>query len=194
VPGFELPWLQPIPDRLLGVAPEDPAVLAVERSGLRLPVVAALQLLSAKQRAALILRDVLGFSASEVAGILDTSTAAVNSALQRARASFAGPSLDVDSLTEPESEQREIVDRYVAAFEGADIDALARLLAEEVVLEMPPMWNSSVGHALAAQDLVERHWSQASAATASAATSRRFVSGCAHPDRAQLACSDGKSA
>ena len=66
MPGFELPWLQPIPDRLLGVAPEDPAVLAVERSGLRLPVVAALQLLSAKQRAALILRDVLGFSASDL--------------------------------------------------------------------------------------------------------------------------------
>jgi RNA polymerase sigma-70 factor (ECF subfamily) len=145
VPGFEVPWLQPIPDRLLGVAPEDPAVLAVERSGLRLAVVAALQLLSAKQRAALILRDVLGFSASEVAGILGTSTAAVNSALQRARASFAAPSLDGDSLTEPGPEQREIVDRYVAAFEGADVDALARLLADEVVLEMPPMWNWYAG-------------------------------------------------
>ena len=67
VPGFEVPWLQPIPDRLLGDPPDDPAVLAAERSGLRLAVVAALQLLPAKQRAALILRDVLGFSAAEVA-------------------------------------------------------------------------------------------------------------------------------
>jgi len=62
VPGFEVPWLQPIPDRLLGSTPQDPAVLAAERSGLRLALVAALQLLPAKQRAALILRDVLGFS------------------------------------------------------------------------------------------------------------------------------------
>lgn len=145
VPGFEVPWLQPIPDRLLGTAPEDPAVLAAERSGLRLAVVAALQLLSAKQRAVLILRDALGFSASEVAAVLDTSTAAVNSALQRARATFAGPSLEVDLLGEPESEQREVVDRYIAAFERADVEALARLLAEEVVLEMPPMWNWYVG-------------------------------------------------
>ncbi|HZM53946.1 MAG TPA: RNA polymerase subunit sigma-70 [Acidimicrobiales bacterium] len=101
VPGFEVPWLQPIPDRLLGSTPEDPAVLAAERSGLRLALVAALQLLPAKQRAALILRDVLGFSASEVAATLDVSTAAVTSALQRARSTFAGPSLDADLLKSP---------------------------------------------------------------------------------------------
>jgi RNA polymerase sigma-70 factor (ECF subfamily) len=81
VTGFEVPWLQPLPDRLLGGAPDDPAVLAAERSGLRLAVVAALQLLPAKQRAVLILRDVLGFAAAEVALNLDMSTAAVNSAL-----------------------------------------------------------------------------------------------------------------
>jgi RNA polymerase sigma-70 factor, ECF subfamily len=145
VPGFEVPWLQPIPDRLLGRAPEDPAVLAAERSGLRLALVAALQLLPAKQRAALILRDVLGFSAAEVADMLGRSPAAVTSALQRARAKFAGPSLDVDLLKEPEPAQREIVERYVAAFERADVEGIARLLAEEVVLEMPPMWNWYVG-------------------------------------------------
>jgi RNA polymerase sigma-70 factor, ECF subfamily len=145
VPGFEVPWLQPIPDRLLGTAFEDPATLAAERSGLRLAVVAALQLLSAKQRAALILRDVLGFSAAEAATALDMSTAAVNSALQRARATFSGPRLGTEALPEPEPAQRSVVDQYVSAFERADIDGLARLLAEEVVLEMPPMWNWYVG-------------------------------------------------
>ena len=129
VPGFEVPWLQPIPDRLLGTAPDDPAVLATERSGLRLAVVAALQLLPAKQRAALILRDVLEFSAAEVASMLDMSTAAVNSALQRARAAFAGPGLAADSLKEPELEHREVVDRYMTAFERADVEGLARMLA-----------------------------------------------------------------
>jgi RNA polymerase sigma-70 factor (ECF subfamily) len=140
-PGFEVPWLQPIPDRLLAGAPEDPAQLAAERSGLRLAVVAALQLLPAKQRAALILRDVLGYAASEAAVMLDLSTGAVNSALQRARATFAGPRLDAETLKEPEPAQRAVVDRYMAAFERADVEALTRMLAEEVVLEMPPMWN-----------------------------------------------------
>jgi len=141
VPGFEVPWLQPIPDRLLGDAPDDPAVLAAERSGLRLAVVAALQLLPAKQRAVLILREVLAYAAAEVAVMLDMSTAAVNSALQRARVTFAGPRLDTESLKEPEPAQRAVVDRYMAAFERADVEELARMLAEEVVLEMPPMWN-----------------------------------------------------
>ena len=145
VPGFEVPWLQPIPDRLLGMVPEDPATLVAERSGLRLAVVAALQLLSAKERAALILRDVLGFSAAEAAAVLDMSTAGVNSALQRARATFTGPRLGTVALEEPGPAQRRVVDQYVSAFERADVDGLARLLAEEVVLEMPPMWNWYVG-------------------------------------------------
>jgi len=145
VPGLEVPWLQPNPDRILGPAPEDPAVAAAERSGLRLAVVAALQLLSAKQRAALILRDVLGFSAAEAAAALGTSPAAVNSALQRARAAFAGPCLDAELLKEPEQAHQEVVDRYVSAFERADVQGLTRLLADEVVLEMPPMWNWYIG-------------------------------------------------
>jgi RNA polymerase sigma-70 factor (ECF subfamily) len=154
VPGFEVPWLQPLPDRLLGGALDDPAGLAAERSGLRLAVVAALQLLPAKQRAVLILRDVLGFAAAEVAVILDLSTAAVNSALQRARAKFAGPRLDAETLTEPEPAQRVVVDRYMAAFERADVEGLARMLAEEVVLEMPPMWNWYLGGATYARFMV----------------------------------------
>ena len=132
VPGFEVPWLQPIPDGLLGSIPDDPATLAVERSGLRLALVAAMQLLPAKQRATLILRDVLGFSAAEVGDILGVSTGAVTSALQRARATLAGPSLHADLLHEPEPEQREIVDRYMAAFERADIESIVRMLAEQV--------------------------------------------------------------
>jgi RNA polymerase sigma-70 factor (ECF subfamily) len=130
---------------VLGQLPADPALRAAERSGLRLALVAALQLLPAKQRAALILRDVLGFSAAEVADMLEMSTAAVNSALQRARAAFSGPGLHADLLKEPEAAEREVVDRYVVAFENADVEGLARLLAEEVVLEMPPMWNWYVG-------------------------------------------------
>jgi RNA polymerase sigma-70 factor (ECF subfamily) len=145
VPGFEVPWLQPIPDGLLGSIPDDPATLAVERSGLRLALVAAMQLLPAKQRATLILRDVLGFSAAEVGDILGVSTGAVTSALQRARATLAGPSLHADLLHEPEPEQREIVDRYMAAFERADIESIVRMLAEQVILEMPPMRNWFVG-------------------------------------------------
>jgi RNA polymerase sigma-70 factor, ECF subfamily len=151
VPGLEVAWLQPFPDGLLGAAPDDPAALAAERSGLRLAVVAALQLLSAKQRAVLILRDVLAFAAAEVAVILDMSTAAVNSSLQRARATFAGPRLDTDALQEPEPAQRAVVDRYMAAFERADVPELARMLAEDVVLEMPPMWNWFLGGADYAQ-------------------------------------------
>ena len=148
VPGLEVPWLQPIPDRLLGRGPEDPAVLAAERSGLRLAVVAALQLLPAKQRAALILRDVLGFSAGEAARMLELSTTSVNSALQRARATLGGSRPDAGLLKEPDPQQREVVARYVAAFERADVEGLARLLAAEVVLEMPPMWNWYVGPVL----------------------------------------------
>jgi RNA polymerase sigma-70 factor (ECF subfamily) len=145
VPGFEVPWLQPMPDGLLGTIPDDPAMVAVERNGLRLALVAAMQLLPAKQRAVLILRDVLGFSAAEASDMLGISTAAVTSALQRARAKFAGPSLDMDVLIEPEPAQQEVVDRYMAAFERADIEGIVRLLADQVILEMPPMWNWFVG-------------------------------------------------
>jgi RNA polymerase sigma-70 factor (ECF subfamily) len=142
VPGLDVPWLQPFPDALLGSGPADPADVAVDRSRLRLAVVAALQLLPARQRAVLLLREVLGLPASDVAGLLDTTTAAVNSALQRARATLAGAGVDPGSVAEPDDErQREVVDSYVAAFEAADVPRLTALLQAEVVLEMPPMWN-----------------------------------------------------
>jgi len=139
VPGFEVPWLEPMPS--------DPAASAVERSRLRLALVAALQLLPPRQRAALLLRDVLDVPAAEVAVMLDTTTASVNSALQRARARLADLGVDPDAQAEPVGEQRALVDRYVAAFERADVDALTALLAQDVVLEMPPMWNWYLGTA-----------------------------------------------
>jgi RNA polymerase sigma-70 factor (ECF subfamily) len=145
VPGFEVPWLQPFPDLLLGTPPAQPETVAVERTRLRLAFVAALQLLSAKQRAALILRDVLGFSAAEAAEMLQTSVAAVNSAVQRARAALDDAAVDPDALPEPEAAQQEVVERYVDAFQRADVTRLVNMLTEDVVLEMPPMWNWYLG-------------------------------------------------
>jgi RNA polymerase sigma-70 factor (ECF subfamily) len=137
VPGVEVPWLEPFP--------ADPAASAVERSQLRLAFVAALQLLPPRQRAALILREVLEVPAVGVAELLGTTTASVNSALQRARARLGDVGVDPEAQAEPAGEQRAIVDRYVAAFERVDIAELTALLADNVVLEMPPMWNWYVG-------------------------------------------------
>ncbi|MFE6200354.1 RNA polymerase subunit sigma-70 [Streptomyces sp. NPDC057838] len=131
-------WLQPAPDALLGV--DDPAVVAGRRAGVRLAFVAALHLLSARQRAVLTLRDVLAFRTAEVAAMLDTTTAAVDSALRRARARLAeaGPPA-WDDLAEPEeATRRALLDGYVDAFSRADADALVRLLRADVELEMPP--------------------------------------------------------
>jgi RNA polymerase sigma-70 factor (ECF subfamily) len=141
VPGFEVPWLQPFPDRAFGGPPADPAEQAVERSRIRLAFVAALQLLSAKERAVLILREVLTFTAQEVAATLNTTVPAVNSALQRARATVGRADPKPESMSEPVQAMKATVDHYMSAFERADVAALARLLADEVVLEMPPMWN-----------------------------------------------------
>jgi RNA polymerase sigma-70 factor, ECF subfamily len=138
-PGLEVPWLMPLP--------ADPAATAVERSRLRLALVAALQLLPARQRAALILGEVLDVPAAEVADALGMTTAAVNSARQRARARLAAVGMDPEAATEPAPEQRAVVERYVAAFERADVPGLTALLADEVILEMPPMWNWYAGTA-----------------------------------------------
>ena len=136
----DIPWLQPAPDSLLYGATDDPAAVVSLRSSVRLAFVAALQHLSSLQRAVLVLRDVLGWQASEVAEILETSTAAVNSALQRARARLAEAGPTLDELGEPaEPELRGVLDRYMAAFEHADVDGLAELLRADVELEMPPI-------------------------------------------------------
>jgi RNA polymerase sigma-70 factor (ECF subfamily) len=132
-------WLQPIPDALLAAPPDDPATMVASRGSVRLALVAALQHLPARQRAVLILRDVLAWRAVEVAELLDTTTAAVNSVLQRARAQLAQVAPAEDEVVEPtEPGHRALLDRYVAAFEEADITALTKLLRDDAVLEMPP--------------------------------------------------------
>ena len=144
VRGESVTWLQPLPDALLDAG--DPARAAVDRSSLRLAFAAALQHLSARQRGALILRDVLSFSASEAAEVLGTTVVSVNSSLQRARARVREAGVRQERLREPSAaEQRAWVDRYMKAFEQADVEGLKRLLTEDVVMEMPPMVNWFAG-------------------------------------------------
>lgn len=141
---LDLEWLEPFPDALFGTQPDDPAAVVAFRESTRLALVAALQYLSARQRAVLILRDVLRWPAAEVAETLGTTTAAVNSALQRARAQLR--ELTPDEVAEPaDAEQRELLDRYAAAFENADMVALKQLLTEDAVWEMPPIPSWFVG-------------------------------------------------
>jgi RNA polymerase sigma-70 factor, ECF subfamily len=136
-PALDVAWLEPFPDQLLG---GDPAAVVGARQSLRLAMVAALQHLPPRQRAVLILRDVLAWPAAEVAGLLETSTAAVNSSLQRARAELARLSPAEDELGEPdEPGRRQLLDRYVTAFENADLLALESLLTQNVRWEMPPV-------------------------------------------------------
>jgi RNA polymerase sigma-70 factor (ECF subfamily) len=140
VAGPEVPWLQPFPGAPLAGRYEDPATVAVSRVGIRLAFVAALQYLSARQRAVLILRDVLEWPAAEVADLLGTTTTAVNSGLRRARAQLAQALPAEDEVAEPaEPDRRALLDRFAAAVENADASALAELLREDVALEMPPL-------------------------------------------------------
>ncbi|MFI5693319.1 sigma-70 family RNA polymerase sigma factor [Kribbella sp. NPDC051586] len=132
-PALDVPWLQPFPTT------GDPAGALEARGSLRLALVAAMQYLPARQRAVLVLRDVLDWSAADVAEALETTPASVNSALQRARARLAEVDVKEDDVDEPsDKEIKQIVDDYVRAFESADVQGLSRLLAERVVLEMPP--------------------------------------------------------
>ena len=140
VAGPEVAWLQPFPGAPLAAEHQDPAAAAVSRAGIRLAFVAALQYLTARQRAVLILRDVLEWPAAEVADLLGTTTTAVNSGLRRARAQLAQLLPTEDELAEPaEPGQRALLDRFAAAIENADASALASLLARDVALEMPPV-------------------------------------------------------
>ncbi|MET8159823.1 sigma-70 family RNA polymerase sigma factor [Sphaerisporangium sp. NPDC005289] len=155
----EVPWLQPAPGALFGTASDDPAVIVEARQTMRLGFIAALQYLPGRQRAVLILRDVLAWRAGEVADLLGTTTAGVNSALQRARAQLSQIAPTPEGLTEPDDPaQRELLDRYATAFENADVDALMAVLADDVVWEMPPIptWFSgreTVGRFLGARIL-----------------------------------------
>ncbi|HXV63395.1 MAG TPA: sigma-70 family RNA polymerase sigma factor, partial [Vicinamibacteria bacterium] len=130
-------WLEPIPDASVLPVDADPLERAILRQSIRLAFVATLQRLPSRQRAALLLAEVVGCSVAEVAEILDTSVAAVNSALQRARATLADGDLrqSPEALTE---EQSTLLDRYVEAFERYDVDGLTALLQQDATLSMPP--------------------------------------------------------
>jgi RNA polymerase sigma-70 factor (ECF subfamily) len=138
-PTAESMWIGPVPDaRVLG-AGGSPAEEVEARESVRLAFVAALQLLPPRQRAVLILREVLKWKASEVAELLDTTVVSVNSALQRARATLADRNLStLDANDVVDDEQRELLDRYVAAFEAFDIPSLVRLLRDDATMSMPP--------------------------------------------------------
>ena len=138
----EVTWIEPIPDGLV-MSDGDPADVAVARESIRLAFVAALQHLPPRQRAVLILCEVLRWQATEVAELLDTSVASVNSALQRARATLADGNVSAsDPTPELSEEDRALLARYVAAFEAYDIDALTSLIQEDAQQSMPPydMW------------------------------------------------------
>jgi RNA polymerase sigma-70 factor (ECF subfamily) len=132
-------WVGPVPDSRVLPEGNDPANLVAERESVRLAFVAALQHLPPRQRAVLILREVLAWSAAEVADLLDTSVPSVNSALQRARATLAAADVTGDVHEPLDTEQNALLVRYVTAFESYDLDALTSLLHEDATLSMPPL-------------------------------------------------------
>ncbi|GAA2403367.1 sigma-70 family RNA polymerase sigma factor [Actinomadura vinacea] len=142
----EVPWLEPVPDTVLGGDAADPATIVASRETTRLAFVAALQHLPPNQRVVLILRDVLKWKAAEVAELLEISIASANSALQRARAQLEKVAPSEDELVEPaDPGQRELLDRYASLFENADIKGLVELFKEDAVWEMPPFPEWFVG-------------------------------------------------
>lgn len=136
-------WLEPFPDALLPAAPADPEAAYMARQSVTLAFVAAIQHLPARQRAALLLRDVLGWSAAQTAEILDSSVASANSALQRARATLKTRLPETQDVALASTERladtdRALLERYVRAWEEADLSAFVALLKEDVIVSMPP--------------------------------------------------------
>nr|WSX50144.1 sigma-70 family RNA polymerase sigma factor [Streptomyces sp. NBC_00974] len=135
----EVTWLEPVPDGRVLPQTADPAEMALAKESVRLAFVAALQHLPAKQRAVLILREVLAWKADEVATLLDTTVASVNSALQRARATLAATRIRESEAADPlDGDQAKLLEQYLSAFEAYDITRLTTLLHEDAVLSMPP--------------------------------------------------------
>ncbi|MDY7088658.1 MAG: sigma-70 family RNA polymerase sigma factor [Actinomycetota bacterium] len=132
-------WVGPVPDGRVLAAVADPAQVVADRESIRLAFVAALQHLPPKQRVVLILREVLAWSAQEVAELLDLSVPSVNSALQRARATIASTDKVAQVVEPDDEEQKELLARYVQAFESYDLTALTALLHEDATLSMPPL-------------------------------------------------------
>ena len=157
----EVPWLEPAPDAVLG-DPSDPAAIAGSRESVRLAFVAAMQHLTPRQRAVLVLRDVLKWKATEVAEALETTPQAVNSILQRARAQLAQVAPAQEQVAAPTgARERDLLDRFVAALEGYDVPGIVKLLTADVVWEMPPFLDwvrgpEDVGRLIAAQCPAER--------------------------------------
>jgi RNA polymerase sigma-70 factor (ECF subfamily) len=148
----EVTWIEPIPTDASAAAEADPAELAVARETMRLAFVAALQHLPPRQRAALILCEVLRWKASEAAELLDTSVASINSALQRARATIESSGISsTDASPAIDDSQKELLARYVEAFEAYDMDALALLIREDAIQSMPPydLWLTGIEDILA---------------------------------------------
>ncbi|MFD8021712.1 sigma-70 family RNA polymerase sigma factor [Streptomyces lavendulae] len=144
----EVTWLEPVPDGRVLPQTADPAELALAKESVRLAFVAALQHLPARQRAVLILREVLAWKAEEVAQLLETTVASVNSALQRARATLSGQRVRESEAADPlDAAQAELLERYLSAFEAYDITRLTALLHEDAVLSMPPFDLWLRGHA-----------------------------------------------
>ncbi|HSL24834.1 MAG TPA: sigma-70 family RNA polymerase sigma factor [Acidimicrobiia bacterium] len=153
-PLAETTWIEPVPDGRALTASDDPAEQAVARESIRLAFIAALQHLPPRQRAVLILRDVLAWRASEVAQLLDTTVASANSTLQRARAALAARNLSAADLSEPKVEtERSLLDRYVDAFQRYDLESLTALIQEDAIQSMPPysLW-------LRGRDEILRWW------------------------------------
>ena len=147
-PTAESMWVGPVPDHRVTPAACDPAEKAEIHESVRLAFVAALQHLPARQRAVLILREVLKWKANEVAELLDTTVVSVNSALQRARATLADHNVTASTVPQPVDEaQQELLTRYVDAFERFDIESLVALLHEDATMQMPPypLWMRGAG-------------------------------------------------
>ncbi|MDD9378409.1 sigma-70 family RNA polymerase sigma factor [Streptomyces sp. ZAF1911] len=153
----EVTWLEPVPDGRVLPQTADPAEMALAKESVRLAFVAALQHLPAKQRAVLILREVLAWKADEVATLLDTTVASVNSALQRARATLAASRVRESEALDPlDGDQAKLLEQYLAAFEAYDISRLTTLLHEDAVLSMPPFDLWLQGH----EDIAAWHLNQ----------------------------------
>jgi RNA polymerase sigma-70 factor (ECF subfamily) len=147
-PG-EVSWLEPLPDAWIAPQADDPAAVVVARESLRLALIASLQHLPARQRAILILREVLAFSAAETAEILDTTTAAVKSGLQRARARLDELEPEPEELLEPTDQRaRALLDSYIAAFERSDARLLEQVLRTDATLEATPFRDWQAGRAM----------------------------------------------
>ena len=146
-PG-EVSWLEPLPDAWVAPPADDPAATVIERESLRLALIASLQHLPARQRAILILREVLAFSAAETAEILDTTTAAIKSGLQRARARLDELEPDPEELLEPTDQRaRALLDGYIAAFARSDASLLEQVLRADATLEATPFREWQAGRA-----------------------------------------------